>query len=94
MINKFKFKIQNEIIALFALIIITTVFTLYYNYTKKKINNDYKQIIENIYFKKTINHFLDKLEPRFKKISHNVKIGETFDSILENYSIDKKEVKI
>ena len=94
MINKFKFKIQNEIIALFALIIITTVFTLYYNYTKKKINNDYKQIIENIYFKKTINHFLNKLEPRFKKISHNVKIGETFDSILENYLIDKEEVKI
>ena len=94
MINKFKFKIQNEIIALFALIIITTVLTLYYNYTKKKINNDYKQIIENIYFKKTINHFLNKLEPRFKKISHNVKIGETFDSILENYSIDKEEVKI
>ena len=57
MINKFKFKIQNEIIALFALIIITTVLTLYYNYTKKRINNDYKQIIENIYFKKTINHF-------------------------------------
>ena len=94
MINKFKFKIQNEIIALFALIIITTVFTLYYNYTKKKINNDYKQIIENIYFKKTINHFLNKLDPRFKKISHNVKIGETFDSILENYSINKEEVKI
>ena len=94
MINKFKFKIQNEIIALFALIIITTVLTLYYNYTKKKINNDYKQIIENIYFKKTINHFLNKLEPRFKKISHNVKIGETFDSILENYLIDKEEVKI
>ena len=30
MLNKFKFKIQNEIIALFALIIITTVLTLYY----------------------------------------------------------------
>ena len=94
MLNKFKFKIQNEIIALFALIIITTVLTLYYNYTKKKVNNDYKQIIENVYFKKTINHFFNKLEPRFKKVTHNVKIGETFDSILENYLIDKEEVKI
>ena len=55
MLNKFKFKIQNEIIALFALIIITTVLTLYYNYTKKKVSDDYKQIIENVYFKKTIN---------------------------------------
>ena len=94
MLNKFKFKIQNEIIALFALIIITTVLTLYYNYTKKKVNDDYKQIIENVYFKKTINHFFNKLEPRFKKVTHNVKIGETFDGILENYLIDKEEVKI
>ena len=94
MFKKLKFKIQNEIIALLALIIITTILTLYYNYTKKKINNDYKQIIENVYFKKTINHFFNKLEPRFKKISHKVEIGETFDSILENYSIDKKEIKI
>ena len=94
MFNKLKFKIQNEIIALLALIIITTVLTLYYNFTKKKINNDYKQIIENVYFKKTVNHFLNKLEPRFKKISHKVEIGETLDSILGDYSIDKKEVEI
>jgi len=94
MFKKLKFKIQNEIVALLALIIITTVLTLYYNFTKKKINNNYKQIIENVYFKKTINHFFNKLEPRFKKISHKVEIGETFDSILENYSIDKKEVEI
>ena len=94
MYKKLKFKIQNEIVALLALIIITTVLTLYYNFTKKKINNDYKQIIENVYFKKTINHFFNKLEPRFKKISHTVEIGETFDNILENYSIDKKEVEI
>ena len=94
MLSKFKFKIQNEIIALFALIIITTILTLYYNYTKKKVNDDYKQIIENVYFKKTINHFFNKLEPRFKKVTHNVKNGETFDSILENYFIEEEEVKI
>ena len=94
MFKKLKFKIQNEIVALLALIIITTVLTLYYNFTKKKINNDYKQVIENVYFKKTLNHFFNKLEPRFKKISHKVEIGETFDNILENYSIDKKEIKI
>ena len=94
MFKKLKFKIQNEIIALVALIVITTVLTLYYNFTKKKINNNYKQIIENVYFKKTINHFFNKLEPRFKKISHKVEVGETLDSILENYSIDKKEVEI
>ena len=94
MISKLKFKIQKEIIALIALIIISTIFALYHNYTKKEINNSYKQIIENVYFKKTINHFFNKFEPRFKKISHKVGVGETFDSILENYLIDKKEIQI
>jgi len=94
MLNKLKLKIQKEILALIALIIITTVFTLYHNYTKKEINNNYKQIIENVYFKKTINYFFDKFEPRFKKISHNIGIGETFDSILNDYSINKKEIEI
>ena len=54
----------------------------------------HKEIIENVYFKKTVNHFFDKFEPRFKKISHSVQIGETFDSILENYFIDKKEIEV
>ncbi len=94
MLNKLKLKIQKEILALIILIIISTIFTLYYNYTKKEINNNYKQIIENVYFKKTINHFFNKFEPRFKKISHSVEIGETFDSILENYLIDKKEIEV
>ena len=91
MFNKLKFKIQKEILALIILIIISTIFTLYHNYTKKEINNSYKQVIENVYFKKTINHFFDKFEPRFKKISHIVDVGETFDIILENYSIKKKK---
>ena len=94
MINKLKFRIQKEILALVALIIITTIFALYHNYTKKEINNSYKQILENVYFKKTINHFFNKFEPRFKKISHSVGVGETFDSILENYLINKKEIQI
>ena len=94
MLNKFKFKIQKEIFALIILIIISTVFTLYHNFTKKEINNNYKQIIENVYFKKTINHLFDKFEPRFKKITHKIEIGETFDSILQNYSIRKKEIEI
>ena len=92
MFNKFKLKIQKEIIALIALIFISTIFTLYHNYTKKEINNSYKQIIENVYFKKTINHIFNNLEPKFKSISHNILPGETFDDILSQYSISKDEI--
>ena len=85
-----KLKVKTEILALALLIIITSIFTIYYNQTKNRINNNYKKVIENFYFKKTVNHFFEKLEPRFKKISHKVKDGETFTSILDYYSLDKK----
>ncbi len=87
-----KFKIKVEIFALITLIIITVLATGYHNYTKNKIINNYKEILDNIYFKKTANYFLNQLEPRFKKISHKVKSGETFNSILEEYSVGKKDV--
>tara|TARA_B100001121_G_scaffold210295_1_gene184227 strand:- start:7297 stop:8589 length:1293 start_codon:yes stop_codon:yes gene_type:complete len=95
MINKIKFKLKRntEIVALAILILITIIFTTYYNYNKKKIYNNYKSTINNIYLKKTVDHLLNNLEPKFKKISHNVSPGETFDNILEQYFISKEEIK-
>ena len=95
MFNKIKIKIKNknEILALVFLILITVTFTSYYNYTKTKIINNYNEIVNNIYFKKTTNHFFNQLEPKFKKIRHEIKEGETFDNILSQYLIDKKKIK-
>ena len=92
MLNKIKIKIKNknELFALGILIIVTIVFTIFFSHTKKKINNNYKELINNVYFKKTTKHFLDNIEPKFKKIRHHVKAGETFDNILSQYSIKKK----
>ena len=94
MINKIKFHLKKntEIVALFLLIIITIISTTYYNYSKKKIYFNYKNTIDNVYLKKTFNHFFDNLEPKFKKINHNVSAGETFNNILEKYSVQKKEI--
>ena len=94
MINKIKNKLKkyNEILALGILIIITVISTSYYNLTKQKINNNYKDLINNIYFKKTANHFFESFEPKFKKVIHKVNIGETFDNILKQYSINNEEI--
>ena len=94
MINKLKlkFKVKNEILALIILIIITSISTAYHNYTKNKIYKNHKEFIQNIYLKKTINHIFNKLEPRFKKISHKVKEGETFNNILGEYDLSKKDI--
>tara|TARA_Y100000816_G_scaffold168541_1_gene120863 strand:+ start:272 stop:1567 length:1296 start_codon:yes stop_codon:yes gene_type:complete len=94
MINKFKSKIRNypEIFALIILILATVIFTSYYNFSKKKIYSNYKDIINNVYLKKTVNHLLDNLEPKFKRINHKIQSGETFDSILKMYSIDQDQI--
>ena len=83
---------HTEIVALILLLIITIISTTYYNYSKKKIYSNYKNIINNIFLKKTINHVFDNLEPRFKKIHHRIADGETFNNILEQYSINQKEI--
>jgi murein DD-endopeptidase MepM/ murein hydrolase activator NlpD len=81
-----------EIIALAFLIIITIIFTSYYNHNKKKIFYTYADLLENIYFKKSFNQILNGLEPRFKKIEHIINVGETFDKILEQYSVEESEI--
>jgi len=94
MFKKIKIKIEkkSEIFALILLLIITIISTSYYNYNKQKIYINYKNLISNVYLKKTINHIFDNLEPKFKKINHKVRNGETFNTILEGYSIKKKEI--
>ena len=93
-LNKIKSKIKKntEIFALSLLIIITITFTTYYNYSKKKIYNNYVNTLNNVYLKKTVTHIFDNLEPKFKKIEHHISKGETFNSILESYSVKKKTI--
>ena len=88
--NKLKKKI--EIFGLILLIIITVISTSIFNYKKNLTNNTYNSFIDNIYFKKTLNHIIKNLDPKYKKIKHKIKPGETFDKILENYTIDKNEI--
>ena len=54
MFNKVKKKIRDntEIIALGLLLLTTILSTTYYNFNKQKIYNNYKNIINNVYFKK------------------------------------------
>ena len=87
-----KFKKNFEIFGLIILIFLTAIFTSYFNYKKNLNNKVYNNFIDNIYFKKTLSHLINNLDPKYKKIKHKIKSGETFDKILENYSIEKSEI--
>ena len=81
-----------EIFALVSLIIVAAFSTSYFNFKKNEATETYLNIVDNIYLKKTLSHIINNLEPKYKKIKHKIKSGETFDKILQNYSVDKQEV--
>ena len=81
-----------EITFLFLLLLITISSTSIYNEKKVSINENYKNLINNIYFQKSINQIFDNLVPRYKNIDHKISSGETFDKILNNYSIPNEEI--
>ena len=89
-----KTKKNLEIFGLVLLILFTAIITTYFNSTKKENLEIYNNFVDNIYFKKTLTHIVENLEPKYKKIKHKIKSGETFDKILENYLIQKKEISI
>jgi len=89
---KNKIRKNFEVPALILLIIITASSTNYFNYKKKSSEEIYNNFIDNVYFKKTLIQIIDNLEPKYKKVKHKIKSGETFDKILENYSIKKDEI--
>jgi murein DD-endopeptidase MepM/ murein hydrolase activator NlpD len=90
---RLNFKIKKEVLVLISLLFLTVIFTTHYNQKQNQIKKNYNNLINNLYFKKTSKHFLDKLEPKFKKIRHQIKEGETFDIILNQYLIDNKEIQ-
>jgi len=88
-----KFLKKNiEIAFLFLLVVVTITSTTFYNNKKKLINENYKDVINNTYFKKTVNHIFNNLTPRYKSIEHKISAGETFDKILNRYSITSNEI--
>ncbi len=94
MFKNFKNKLKQniEVLGLITLIIITAISTSYFNYERKLNEENYYSIVDNVYFKKTLEHLVNNLDPKYKNIKHKIKSGETFDKILESYSIEKKEI--
>ena len=84
---------KNTEIFLLSLLVIFTIFsTTIYNNKKLETNENYKEVINNIYFQKSLKQIFNNLRPRYKSIDHKISSGETFDKILNNYSIPSEEI--
>ena len=92
-LNKIKAKINKniEVILLFFLIFTTILSTQLYNLNKEKINKNYIELANNIYFQKTLEHIFNYLKPKYLNIKHKILPGETFNGILSSYKVPQHE---
>ena len=82
-----------EFFLLFSLIIFAILSTQIYNLNKQKTIRNFIALTDNIYFQKSLEHFISNLHPKYQTIKHLVSKGENFNSILRNYNISDKEIK-
>ena len=92
--SKIQTNIKKNITVFFLfLLMFISVFSMQiYNFNKQKIYTNYSKLINNIYFKKTLTHVFDNLEPKNINVKHKVKQGETLFKILNKYQIPIKEI--
>ena len=83
---------NNEIIFFILILLVTIITTQFYNNQKKLITKNYKDVIHNTYFQKSLNYIFNNLKPRYTKINHKISQNETFYTILNNYLISDNEI--
>ena len=94
-LHKIKKKIEKngDKFLLLLLFFISIISTQAYNSYKDGINQNYVNLINNIYFKKSLKHIFENLEPKYIEIEHKISNGETFNKILKKYKIPLSEIK-
>ena len=87
------FKRNFDIFFLLIIILTTGISIQIYNSYKSQKKENFSNILNNIYFKKTLTYMFDNFDSRYLTIEHKVSSGESLNIILEKYEIPKLEIK-
>ncbi len=79
---------------LIFLIFSTVLVTYFYDLNKKNQINYLNRSLKNIYLNSSLKRITSELKPRYIYIEHKVKEGDTYESIINNLNIQKKEKKL
>ena len=89
------FKKGNRTILSLTLLMIISIFAMnYHNYKKNNDETNIKNLINNIYFKKTLSSIFDQLKPKYQRVSHVVLKGQSLSNIFEKYSVKNDELEL
>ena len=78
----------------FVTLFLCIIIMLLYNYNTKQKKEKIISLSENQYLEKTISHFLNSLDSKYKNIDYEIKNGDTLEKILIKKKIPVDEVDI
>ena len=89
-------KIQKnlELFFVLLLILITIAITQIYNASREISKKEYINLINNLYFQKTVDSIFENFESRFLNINHKVTKNQTLTNIFKIYKIPNKEINL
>ena len=85
-------KKKPSLVWLTFLIIITAIIVQYHNNKRMSSYEETINLINNVYFKKTVLNVFSHLNSKFRKINHIVSEGENLKQILSKYKINENEI--
>ena len=89
------FKRDNRAIFLLAMLMVFTIIAMnYHNYKKNLNETNIKNLINNIYLKKTLTNIFNQFDPKYEKVNHNVLRGQSLSNIFDKYSVNNSELKL
>ena len=97
MIKKKIFKLivqYSYFIWLIFLIFFTVFVTYFYDLNKKNQINYLNKSLKNIYLSNSLKKITSELKPRYIYVEHKIKEGDTYEKIINNLNIPKKEKKL
>ena len=93
-INYQKYKEFSVFYWIVLVTILCSLSIFIYKSTKIEQTKQVRSSLNNIYFQKTIKELVQSLQPRYTDKVYTSKAGDTYQSIINNLKIDKKEKEL
>ena len=87
-------KKNSHIVILLSVTLIAFINIQFYNNYKNNLKKNYLDLVNNIYFKKSIKSLITNLDSKFEDFEYIVKKGDTFDVVLKQFDIPDEEIII
>ena len=93
-VNSLKISKNLELFFVLILIVISIIITMIYNVSKTNSEKQYSQLLNNLYFQKTIENVFNNLSPKYSNVEHLVKRNDTLNNVLKSYDLPNKEISM